>query len=280
MTTFNVNGTGPNGTIQTWVVPATGDYRIRAVGAAGGDMYGSSTFFPGKGADMAGDVALVAGQSLKILVGQKPPIYTSVYHNGGGGGTFVTLSDNTPLVVAGGGNGTSVSKTYSDDATINNPAGNTIGGTGAAAGAGLTGNGTTDSWVSNAADAFIAGGQGAGPGNYNNYGGFGGGAATHGNNGTPAVGGGGYSGGVANVRGGGSYNSGTNQTNSIYAAGGSGFVEIVVLNVPPSAPTLVAPADLAEITAADPLLYDWVFNDPDAGQTQSEFALVRRKVAP
>jgi hypothetical protein len=279
MTTFSVNGTPPNGTIQTWVVPTTGNYRIRAVGAQGGDSYNGSGF-GGKGADMAGDVALVAGQSLKILVGQKPPIYTPVNCNGGGGGTFVTLSNNTPLVVAGGGNGCNAYVAISNDATINNPAGNTIGGTGAAAGAGLTGNGTTDSWVSNAADAFIAGGQGAGPGYYNNYGGFGGGAGTHGNNGTSAVGGGGYSGGVAGTRGGGSYNSGTNQTNSIYAAGGSGFAEIVALNAPPSAPTLVAPADLAEIIAADPLLYDWVFNDPDAGNTQSEFALVRRKVAP
>ena len=51
------------------------------------------------------------------------------------------------------------------------------------------------------------------------------------------------------------------------------------LNVPPTAPTLVAPADLAEVPAADPLLYDWVFNDADPGDTQSEFALVRRKVA-
>lgn len=50
-------------------------------------------------------------------------------------------------------------------------------------------------------------------------------------------------------------------------------------NDAPTAPTLVAPADLAEVPAADPLLYDWDFNDPNPGDTQSEFALVRRKVA-
>ena len=53
-----------------------------------------------------------------------------------------------------------------------------------------------------------------------------------------------------------------------------------ILNAAPTAPTLIGPADLAEVPADKPLLYDWVFNDPDAGNTQSEFALVRRKVAP
>ena len=50
-------------------------------------------------------------------------------------------------------------------------------------------------------------------------------------------------------------------------------------NSAPTAPTLVAPADLSEVPSADPLLYDWVFNDPDFGDGQSEFALVRRGVA-
>ena len=79
--------------------------------------------------------------------------------------------------------------------------------------------------------------------------------------------------------GGGSYNGGLNQTNVALVGTAAGSAEIVALNAPPSAPTLVAPADLLEIMASAPLLYDWVFNDPDAGQTQSEFALVRRKVA-
>jgi len=61
---------------------------------------------------------------------------------------------------------------------------------------------------------------------------------------------------------------------------GNGTAYSSSLNAAPTAPTLVGPADLAEVPADSPLLYDWVFNDPDAGQTQSEFALVRRKVAP
>ena len=115
-------------------------------------------------------------------------------------------------------------------------------------------------------------------------GGFGGGGGGEWCSQGSSGGGGGYSGGWSGTTnqlaagGGGSFNGGTNPIQTVSSA--SSLVEIISLNAAPTAPTLVAPADLSEVSASDPLLYDWVFNDPNAGQTQSEFALVRRKVAP
>lgn len=106
----NLNGlvSVTNG-VQYWIVPITATYTIKAVGAAGG---GSSR---GLGAGMRGDFALVAGDTLLVVVGQEgyDPNDNSAT---GGGGSYVVLVDNTsstvmtstglkvtPLIIAGGG---------------------------------------------------------------------------------------------------------------------------------------------------------------------------------
>ena len=84
---------------QHWTVPANGVYQITAAGA-----YGAT---PGR--VVTGQVELNKGQIVKLLVGQCPSQLTAnVQDNvtvGGGGGTFV-VSGDTPLIVAGGGDGT------------------------------------------------------------------------------------------------------------------------------------------------------------------------------
>lgn len=49
-------------------------------------------------------------------------------------------------------------------------------------------------------------------------------------------------------------------------------------NTAPNAPTLVSPADDATIQSGDANAFDWTFSDPDAGDTQSAWALRRRRV--
>ena len=84
--------------IQSWTVPANGTYRIEVGGAFGA--------YPGR--VVTGDVVLNKGQVLQMLVGQEPtPLTANVADNvtvGGGGGTFVTTND-APLIVASGGDG-------------------------------------------------------------------------------------------------------------------------------------------------------------------------------
>ena len=92
--------------IQQWTVPYTGDYRIVAVGAAGG--YGTrsnSGQYRGRGARITGTFHLSKGETIKILVGQEGGINRVGPASGGGGGTFVVRGNNTPLIIAGGGGG-------------------------------------------------------------------------------------------------------------------------------------------------------------------------------
>ena len=92
-----------NGT-QQWTVPFTGQYRIEAVGAAGGyDENQNSAQYRGRGARMVGTFNLSQGEIIQILVGQEGGIRNK--GSGGGGGTFVVRGNNTPLIVAGGGGG-------------------------------------------------------------------------------------------------------------------------------------------------------------------------------
>ena len=92
--------------IQLWTVPYTGDYRIEAVGAAGGyDTGSNSAQFRGRGARMIGNFSLYKGEIIQILVGQEGGINKQTYSSGGGGGTFVVRGNNTPLIIAGGGGG-------------------------------------------------------------------------------------------------------------------------------------------------------------------------------
>ncbi len=85
--------------IQHWTIPATATYTIKAYGASGGDNgkdpnWRSCPHFcrdGGHGAIMQGDFTLASGTVLKILVGHHPENVN--WLNGGGGGTFVVLSN-------------------------------------------------------------------------------------------------------------------------------------------------------------------------------------------
>ena len=97
-----------NAGIQSWTVPATGTYRIVAVGAQGGDVNAGS--IGGRGALIQGEFDLVATDGVVVLVGQQGQSGTCGFSlergsTSGGGGSFVTLSAGAPLVVAGGGGG-------------------------------------------------------------------------------------------------------------------------------------------------------------------------------
>jgi len=93
-------------------VPYTGDYRIEAVGAAGGyDIYSTLGQNQGRGAKMIGTFSLSKGEIIQILVGQEGGINKVSQSAGGGGGTFVVRGSNTPLIIAGGGGGMENSQT-------------------------------------------------------------------------------------------------------------------------------------------------------------------------
>ena len=93
--------------IQQWTVPYTGDYRIEAIGAAGGYDRGiNSSQYRGRGARMIGTFRLNKGEVIQILVGQEGGINKMYYSSGGGGGTFVVRGADSPLIIAGGGGGT------------------------------------------------------------------------------------------------------------------------------------------------------------------------------
>jgi hypothetical protein len=157
-----VNGVeyeGPTGppSLQTWTAPSTGTYRITAVGARGASATQAEAqgIFGGCGAEIAGDFALNAGDTLQILVGQKGT--ATPLSAGGGGGSFVT-HDNAPLLIAGGGGG------VRSGATVNGRNGST--GTAGVAG----------SKVANYTSGFIAGGtNGSGGERSSSYGSGGGG---------------------------------------------------------------------------------------------------------
>ena len=93
--------------IQQWTVPHTGDYRIEAIGAAGGydTMSQNRGQYQGRGARMKGTFRLLKGEKIQILVGQEGGINKWSQSAGGGGGTFVVRGSKTPLIIAGGGGG-------------------------------------------------------------------------------------------------------------------------------------------------------------------------------
>ena len=172
------------GTINKWIVPATGVYEITAYGASGGDGYYNLNLVQSgcKGAIASAQFSLTKGWMLKILAG-KPggshPTDSRYVAGGGGGGSFVVLctDGNTcanpiPLVIAGGGGGGSAYSTTQSctpgqagenggrPAYINNgnptPCVNDYcgaGGTGGADGSAATGNSdTVDDGSDTAAD--------------------------------------------------------------------------------------------------------------------------------
>ena len=123
---------GRFGTIQTFTVPRTTCYLIKAWGARGGTHsydygYLPGTYYGGKGAFIEGKFTLNNGTVLNIVVGQRggdsvevkggnstkktaAQLGVSVEDNagtGGGGGSFVYTADNVLLLAAGGGGGAS-----------------------------------------------------------------------------------------------------------------------------------------------------------------------------
>jgi hypothetical protein len=246
--------------IQEWIVPFTAKYTIEASGAQGGGDNG------GLGTEIRGDYNLLAGDTLKILVGQKglvvDPISTS--SASGGGGSFVTKYDNTPLIVAGGGGGNQGTTVATSHASVSN-AGQTGYGANTVGAGGINGNGGTASPNSGGGGgiftdgttganggpnegghAFINGGEGGDESIGNlSYptasGGFGGGGTATNTGWRAGGGGGGYSGGGGgNVNsvstdcaggGGGSFNNGLNQSNIAQANSGHGYVTISVYGI-------------------------------------------------
>ena len=264
--------------IQEWVVPYSGVFIIEARGAKGGGNNG------GLGASMKGEFNLMQGETLKILVGQLGDSISNptVRHDySGGGGSFVTLQDNTPLIIAGGGGGAYTHNTNADGSTGTagqngggghsnaNGGSNGMGGSHnnqtSDGGAGLLGDGSSGN-PNPAPQAFVNGGEGgcntwsAGCGA---PGGFGGGGSGNRNATTwwACGGGGGYSGGgsaygmssnLPYAGGGGSFNSGVNQTNMPGMNTGDGLVIIEPLTYP-------APNDAGIASIENPL--DSVFCD-------------------
>lgn len=83
--------------VQYWTVPANGVYQVTAAGAMG----------EANGRIIQGNVAFYEGQVLKLMVGQIPvPSLTSDNVTlGAGGGSFMSTTDNVPILVGAGGDG-------------------------------------------------------------------------------------------------------------------------------------------------------------------------------
>lgn len=235
--------------IQEFTVPLPGLYRITALGASGGDA--TSGPAPGFGASMQGDFNLLAGDVLRILVGQRGQ--DRPQSAGGGGGTFVTKTPHNTLgsilVIAGGGGASSADSVgYSASTGTcgthgSNSGPPTCAGNGGISFTGNSGSGgggffTTgqNGGIGNGGQAYVLGGLG-GSTNNQQAGGFGGGGGQNGSGTYAASAGGGFSGGNGGNRslgrvgggGGGSYNSGTNQVNSVLTTTGHGLVTITRL---------------------------------------------------
>jgi len=251
--------------IQLWTVPRTATYRIEARGAQGGS---AGTRIGGRGAIMRCDVPLIAGEVIRILVGQQGQTGAHTQDGqpmgAGGGGTFVVRTPfNTTgsiIVIAGGGGG-SADNAYSQRDGIDAVAtengttggGSVTGGSGGLGGnggdgsgsgpggAGFTGNGAVDPLSGNVSGenskSFVNGGVGGRKslswGGDEIYGGFGGGG---GGGGLACGGGGGYSGGGGGTwsspqqgGGGGSYITGTNNVTTVGTGTGAGSVTITRL---------------------------------------------------
>ena len=247
MAELPTNGTIPyTGSIETFTVQETGTYDIIAYGAAGGAYGGGGA--GGLGAEIGGDIALTANETLEIVVGQAGNYGDGGgVGGGGGGGTFVIELKNaagvtvdTPLVIAGGGGGG-----YGNDGSGANVGtfgytavggGGTNGGGGAYGGSGGGGggggfraSGGSDPGGSGGGGGFstgFAGGATAGGGGYGGFGGGGGGGINGGGGGGGYSGGGGGGGGGPGG-GGGSYFQGTPTIATDAATSdGNGLVEI------------------------------------------------------
>lgn len=254
---FTTSGrSGKSGTIQTFTVPRTTRYHIKAWGARGGTHsynygYNPGTYYGGKGAFIEGKFRLNKGTLLNIVVGQRggnsvevkggqsttltaAQLGLSIEDNagtGGGGGSFVYTTGNTLLLAAGGGGGASGG--YNGvDGQAGSSATSSVGkessqarngGTGGQPGECNTASGNFHGGVGagwHGTGCARAGSHHGGRGGSRDQGWIGGeaGAMNSGNNGGPAPGAvGGFGGG-----GGGSEDNGASGGGGGYSGGGSG----------------------------------------------------------
>ncbi len=168
--------------IQEWVVPTSGPYRIDVRGAEGGrDIYTTGNR-GGRGARMVGEFNLTAGQTIKVVVGQKggDTRFGNIDNAGagGGGGSYVWINTGSQLLVAAGGGGGASSNTgtYSGinaNAGINGNNAQGISSTGGQNGNGGRRNtGGASYWAGGGSGWLTDGTGGNNPTNYN----FGGGS--------------------------------------------------------------------------------------------------------
>jgi len=223
---------------QRFTVPKKGVYRIRAVGAEGGE--GSTAGTPGRGAAVEGEFYFVKDEILTIIVGQCPN--ASGEGSGGGGASAVILDpEDEPLVIAGGGGG--VGDTFSGDAngvdantgtSGTDPRGPSNGQTG-----GVDGDGGQGSTAGGGAGFLTDGGNGSrGDGGTRLEGFATGGGAFDGSNGLNGggFGGGGQEGSTGDNEGGGggggfSGGAGGDGSNDQGGGGGGSFVSSRARNV-------------------------------------------------
>lgn len=247
-----------SGGIQSWTVPASGLYRVTAVGAQG--TAAEPSVVGGLGASLQAEFTLNAGTVLQVAVGQ---VGLEVSCNGGGGGgSFVVDPADEPLLVAGGGGGTredvlqnGCDASLTTFGVIGSGSDETSACTVKAVDEGLGGIVSSSSWGSGGAgffgDGAVDGSGGTtaalswangivGGGIGNAEGGFGGGGGGNGSCG--GGGGGGYSGGDGGrVAGGGGSFAAAAAANLVASIAGSGDGGVIIeaLDAEPQVPVPV-----------------------------------------
>lgn len=235
---YGVNVVAVTAGYQRFTIPETGVYHLVAAGAQGGRV-GTGT--GGRGAVAQADFSLLGGDQLVVVVGQRGADKAcSDWGASGGGGTYIARVVSSggeslaplglqvqPLLVAGGGAGTTDDQAGCAFAAEGGRGfeGSGGGGTGGEAGGG-------GGWRSNGSGSTGSGGlgflQGATGGTRNSsfpIGGFGGGGGPYDGGGS----GGGWSGGsVANniATAGSSYSAGTGSTVAPASNTGDGYATI------------------------------------------------------
>jgi len=225
------------GGIQIWTIPASGNYRITAIGAGGAPGItgsNSAAALAGSGATMQGTFALVMGDKLSIAVGQMG-ISGSQYGSGGGGGSWVVKYGGTTnsdiLVIAGGGSGVGYSSGQNGKGASSTTTATTSGGgTGTATTGGNGGAAGTSSYAGGGGGGFLTNGgtgttNGTTTGGQSWLNGLVGGTNTSGGFNSPAANGGFGGGGGAHVcgGGGGGYSGGVGGGGTTnYSSGGGG----------------------------------------------------------
>ena len=226
--TYSTSGT--TNVTNTWIVPATGRYKIEVYGAAGGTGHGGNGAGC-NGAYVYGQYDLVIGDSLTIVAGGKGNA-GSGYNGGQGGSASVVVKGGSALLIAGGGGGGG----WSDQTCSGGQASNSGAAAGGNSGGTSGGNGTSSSYANggvgwNSRSGYIMlGGTGGydsksncNDTSYYSWGGGGGGYSGGAGSGSRDTGGG----------GGGSYYSGyVSGTNGWSGAvnSGSGYVVITQLS--------------------------------------------------